>query len=885
MKYARTFSFCVVLVCLISSGIFSTQAIADFKMGKELKAADEVKKLSVTITVGKDGGDLEEGVALDLGLGFPLLLEPVGRDTSQALEFGAVPQETTAGKKIAAGERGKFTFTLKTDATVQNQAADQASGQDQSTGTDQAANQNQANGQDQTTGQDQFDTTSQLLDGIRVSDISRIGFAGLGKKKWTLAGYEILVNDKLLASNDKVDAKLDDAVTAAQFGIADLNLKITPLEKIVSDLAALEDSKLATKADLKQLAETKKKLQPLEEKLKLLKAQSLGKYPWFIDDKFVPLGQEGAEIKSAKVTLLTQKHSGAGTKNRVYFRTGGHKYQLSSYNNPLSSSLGPQVFDLDLLAGPLTAGNVRGFALGMLANDQPYGDAPDRWHPERILVELDGSIVYDSDEYPYDRKSLDAIRIIPPVHLDKDGNAVSNKNHTLREVYVWESGKAMGLDETDNSPLPLPPKDDPTYPDVEPGLPDDSTLPDDTQPDDSTMQDNSNLPDDGTLPDDGSYPDDEYFPGEDEWCPDDSGDWIPGGGGDWIPGGGGDWIPGGDGGGWIPGGGGGWWPPIWPPIWPPGGSNPPPIGPVPQVKDARITAGWRMNDTFTVEWDFDGDESQVTQYRIMLYTFKPELANPIQMLLDTKTEAAGTRTTTVNIAGPLAGLDYVIAQVTADFSDGTLHADLTPAHAVFPSNTDPLLDRLHIVPMQYEYQPAGPPLPPPFPSGPIAAGSDPGGARAAWTFGLEQSHIDHEFDASNMAWNVALRPAGGDVWMNFPLSVAVAVPPGPAKKMRFVSYVGFAQGKGAWNTADFGMTCIITKLGGLPGAVLMMPINVANPIAGVPQPMKKIEFVFDSSAYGGPGVYLLQFRVNAAGGTLDVDHPPAFFGARFVPEP
>ncbi|MEA1951335.1 MAG: hypothetical protein U9N87_08120, partial [Planctomycetota bacterium] len=297
MKYAKSFSFCVVLACLILSGMFSTSAIADFKMGKELKPADEVKKLSVTITVGKDGGDLQEGVALDLGLGFPLLLEPVGREASQAAEFGAVPQETTAGKKIAAGKSGKFTFTLKADAT----------GQDKATG------QNQAAVKDQATGQDQFDTSSQLLDGIRVSDITRIGFAGLGKKKWTLAGYDILVNDKLLASNDKVDAKLGDALTAAQFGIADLGLKIAPLAKTVSDLAALDDTKLATEADLKQLAETKKKLQPLADKLKLLKAQNLGKYPWFTDDKFVPLGQEGAAIKSAKVTLLTRKHSGAGT--------------------------------------------------------------------------------------------------------------------------------------------------------------------------------------------------------------------------------------------------------------------------------------------------------------------------------------------------------------------------------------------------------------------------------------------------------------------------------------------------------------------------------------------------------------------------------------------
>ena len=252
-------------------------------------------------------------------------------------------------------------------------------------------------------------------------------------------------------------------------------------------------------------------------------------------------------------------------------------------------------------------------------------------------------------------------------------------------------------------------------------------------------------------------------------------------------------------------------------------------------------------------------------------------------------EAAGVRSTTVNIAGALAGVDYVIAQVTADFVDATLHADLSPAHAVFPSNTHPVADKLHISPMQYQIQPVGPPLPPPLPTGPIASGSDPGGPRAVWTFGIEQSHIDYEFDNPGPApaWNVALRPAVGDASLGFPLALLVGVPPGPPKKYRFVAYVGFAGGKGAQNTADFGASFMIERF--VPpyaAAIAMIPITVANPIAGVPQPMKKIEYIFDSSAPAhGPGVYLLQFPATAFGGQLDPNHPPAFFGARFVPEP
>ena len=668
-------------------------------------------------------------------------------------------------------------------------------------------------------------------------------------------GTTIKVNNKLLASNDAVDQKAGESQQTAQFKIADLGLKITPLKSEVDDLKALDEAKLATEEDLTKLAALEEKLKPLQDELQQLNGQIAARYPWFQEAAFTPTWLDKGSANSVKITLLTCTHAGADTRNYVYFRTGGKKYLLDSYDAPLAGSMGPQTFELDLLSGPLSAAGMRGFAIGMLAHGYPYGKAPDRWHPQRLRVEVDNSVVYDSEEYPYDCKSLAAIRLIPPAHLDDQGEVVSNSDHTLREVFVWESGKGQGLDQADGSPLPLPPKEDPGYPEAEPGLPDDS-IPDDT------------APDDGSPSDDG-FPSDDDFPGEDDWCPPGDGGWD-GGVAPWPPGGG--WLP------WPPGGG------IWP--WPPGGANPPPAGQPPQVTNVRFTSGWKTNHTFGVEWDVTGDESLVNQYRITLFSFQPELANPATVQLDTKTVPVGGRSTTVAAAGPLANVDYFVALVAAELNDGTVHAEWSPVRAVFPPATDPIAHQLQIFPLMFRYQPQGPGFPP-WLTGPLSLGSEPGGPRAVWSFGREQSHIDFEFDDPfpGPAWNIAMRPNPHDARMEVQMTTAILALPGGTNKFKFVTYVGFAKGKGAWNTADFDAVSVLTKVGGLAFMSVMAPQTVTHPLGGVPQPMKKIEIPFDLTAPGmGPGLYTLRMSIRAKGGELDPDHPPTFFGARFIPD-
>lgn len=61
------------------------------------------------------------------------------------------------------------------------------------------------------------------------------------------------------------------------------------------------------------------------------------------------------------------------------------------------------------------------------------------------MVEVDGRVVYDSEENDIDRMSLEAIRVIPPAHVDAAGKVVQNAPNP-RETFIWEAGKAMGLD-------------------------------------------------------------------------------------------------------------------------------------------------------------------------------------------------------------------------------------------------------------------------------------------------------------------------------------------------------------------------------------------------------------------------------------------------------
>jgi PASTA domain len=165
------------------------------------QASNQVKSLTVKLDVGA-GEAVEEPIYLDLGLGFPLWLVSGGSPPN--VPFGAVPQKTTANGRLPANSSTTFTFLLAGDP-----------------------------------GQDVLNTTPQLLTGVQVGDIRRVGFASLAQQDWELAGFEIQVNGQTLHSAKGLKIRPKQLQEEAMKKLAASNQKAAPDDQERADLLDL----------------------------------------------------------------------------------------------------------------------------------------------------------------------------------------------------------------------------------------------------------------------------------------------------------------------------------------------------------------------------------------------------------------------------------------------------------------------------------------------------------------------------------------------------------------------------------------------------------------------------------------------------------------------
>lgn len=807
-------------------------------------AADErIQTISVKIDVGADAADLDEPVALDLGLGFPLWLHPLGRPDGTAVPAGAVPQETDAKTTIAAGASGSFTFRLEGEA-----------------------------------GQDQLRTTPRLLTGVRVADIGRVGFAGLGRSNWILAGYEIRINGKLFASSNTPHADGDAAIAKARTRLVDLDKTIATLREELAELdkrgaagkatgadrerfqkaqaelaaAVTEGSALRIRyrlnpraaaaqaaagmrlADLEaELAKLRKeaaldgdaapappnpRLAALLAEKRRLEGQLEGKYPWFEDSTFV---RPAATVEKARVIVETWDHAGADSKNRVYFAAGGHRYFLNGAGEPLTAAGGPQEFWLDLIAGPLRPADLRGWGLGMLAHPGLQGAAPDRWHPRRLLVEIDGRVIYDSEDAVLDRRSLQAIRLIPRAQRGAAEDQLVLNKATARQLYFWEAGKGLGLDADTGSVVPLPPRGDTDSPQPEPGLSGDGAAPPDVD----------NFP-----------PDFDPFPGEPFPPP---------------------WAP-------LPPDDPGWQPPPPDPL--PPGVDPPPAGPPFQVDSAEITMGWKAGDSFKIEWKVSGDESGIDHYEVSLIAVRPDQANVYaeQLLQATVGKDQRSYVGAVGPAAPGVGPYYfvapmVVAVPTDPTAKTTAHERIGPARAFFPADADALRQP---VPVKFVFDNAAGT----HGEGAFGATIVPGTARGAWTLEAVDGHNAILFGSPRPGLHVGYRPEPGDTITGHFTAADIKGP------QRLLCHLGF-EGAGGSNTMN---VTVFVSLKNAAGQLYNYPkTEIANVDAA--GPMKLLDFKLDPADVGGAGPYTLILGIGVKGGAIDPAHPPGLFGLRLLP--
>jgi hypothetical protein len=408
----------------------SAPTIAETKPVGPLHAADPVRTVSVTISVG-NGSDLTERIGLDLGLGFPLWLGPIGSDSTRPAPFGAMPQSGPTEPVLKASGESRFTFAA-----------------------------------DGEPGGDVLRTTRQLLGGVLVGDIRRIGFIGPVTTDWDLAGYEVKINDRTVAAGTpSIAPRKLLAKTLAE--LAEVGVKISPLAQKHAELRERLRAKTATPDEVRRLTDLDAVLSDKMPEKARLETRMQGKAPWFIAaNPELPTAPAGKPFQSARVTAFTRAHEGADTRNYVYVTFGAAKYLLGSPAKPLTPAE-PQRFDLDLANTPLSDTDIRKCAFGMLAHSEPQGDVPDRWHPRRLVVELNDAVAFDSDKADRNRRSLNAVRLVPPAQLDWVGTP-RDIHPVPREVSEWIFASGAGLNVA-NQPLPLVAADGAAMPKPEPG--------------------------------------------------------------------------------------------------------------------------------------------------------------------------------------------------------------------------------------------------------------------------------------------------------------------------------------------------------------------------------------------------------------------------------
>lgn len=386
-----------------------------FQMGT-LQPNDPIQSLKVKLKVGENGEALMEGVDLHLGFGFPLRLYPIGTDSREP-SFAAFPQKSSlepGNNVLNPGESATFEYAVAPESP----------------------------------GLDELKTTPTLLDGLKVSDIHNIGFASKGSSDWVLEGYEIEVNGQRYASNDSVDKQVGEVQKANQAEVQKLLPAHEVLTEEIKELQAYIDTGFATAADEEQLEAKTKELNSSVAPLAELAGRVTGSYPWFHEDhaEFVPSKEEGPLAEEVIVTLMAGGDEQPGTLNPLYLRVGGQKHLLTSEDDFLVDTPGEQSFRFagaDLEEAPISVAALSDIGLGVVGNDRRFDEIPDRAKLQRVIVKANGQSVYDSEEQPGDRRTLDSIWLIPPGHRDGLGQPVFNEPTDFL-VHQWHPGMTVG---------------------------------------------------------------------------------------------------------------------------------------------------------------------------------------------------------------------------------------------------------------------------------------------------------------------------------------------------------------------------------------------------------------------------------------------------------
>ncbi len=376
-----------------------------------------VESIKITLGVGTDGAALSEPVEVHLGLGFPLRLYPLG-GTRREPSFAAYAHTSSlAGADIQPGQMASFEFSAQEVAA----------------------------------GQDVLSTSAQLLAGVKVGDLQRIGFASQGHTDWVLAGYRIEVNGKLFAANGLVDVRAQQSLAASRESL----MKILPAyEARLAKLTHTDDEKAALRLEHAQV--------------RALSGRVTGSVPLWEESgaAFRAAPITGTRVESVRITLATSAGVQPGTRHPIYLLAGARKFLLSSESDPLRDETTPQMYELaafELAMNPLTRESLAQPGIGIIGSGAPSHKVPDRAQLQQVQIEADGQTIYDSATNPVDVASLAALWLTPLVHLDEAGDPVRS-TLTASEVPLWKAGTKSPIAATPLPPLPPEPPPAPLPP-------------------------------------------------------------------------------------------------------------------------------------------------------------------------------------------------------------------------------------------------------------------------------------------------------------------------------------------------------------------------------------------------------------------------------------
>ncbi len=444
----------IVSVLDSGSGESAPAPKVGFVLG-DFAPGDPVETIRVTLQTSASGQDLEERVDLHLGLGFPLRLFPLG-NAAMDPAFAAIPQKSSlipGYHRVDAGDVGVFEFSLSGDS-----------------------------------GLDVLRTTPKLLKDVTVGDISTIGFSSLGSSDWILEGYRIEVNGELFASNDSVKEPAGMILGAARKELAARKPESEVLLAEISTLSSYIATGMGGDKDKSDLAAKEALMEKTSGPLNLLAGQCAGYYPWYTErnEKFssAVAGPGANSVSEVGVRLIAGGGDQPGTRNPVYIKAGGKKFLLTSEVDPLSNLDKPQNFSIsmaDLESNPLKRADLDKIGIGIIGNEERFGLVPDRAKLQRVVVTVDGAEVYDSENETGDRRALNALWLVPPVHFDGGGGVVRNEEKET-EKYLWVAGMAapnVPLTEVPEEPaspgtfkpLPIAPSGGPKIPGALPKAP------------------------------------------------------------------------------------------------------------------------------------------------------------------------------------------------------------------------------------------------------------------------------------------------------------------------------------------------------------------------------------------------------------------------------